>query len=105
MLCSDIVGYLRSLPTYVTMPPHHQCPIGAESRVTMALKADMTIHEATTLEVEATQHFPETASHGEFYVTRVRIGDKDRQTTTVTIHSRAPMVITLPKGDIVTMNG
>ncbi len=71
----------------------------------MALKADMTIHAATTLQIEDTQYYRETASHGEFWVTRVRIGDKDRQTTTITIHSEAPLTITLPKGDIVTMNG
>ncbi len=71
----------------------------------MALKADMTIHAATTLQIEDTQYYPETASHGEFWVTRVRIGDKDRRTTTITIHSNAPLTMTLPKGDMATMNG
>lgn len=56
MLCSDIVTYLRSLPTYVTMRPHHQRPIGAESSFTMSThlphsSINLSIHNVVSCEV------------------------------------------------------
>jgi hypothetical protein len=57
MLCSDIVTHLRSLPTYGTMRPHHQRPIGAESSFTMATyvphsSINLSLHNVVSCEVK-----------------------------------------------------
>lgn len=57
MLCSDIVGYLRSHPTYVTMRPHHQRPIGAESSFTMSTyvphsSINLSLHNVVSCDIK-----------------------------------------------------